>query len=1007
MYEPKKLEKKIMELWEKKGIMEKVLVLNKGKKKFYFHDGPPYATGQIHLGTAWNKSMKDLYMRFNRMRGKWVWCQPGYDTHGTPIENKIEKEMDFKDKKDIEKFGIDNFNKKCREFATKNIEKQNQQYINLGVWMDWKNPYITLNKEFIEGCWFTFKEAFDKGFLYKGVYPVHACPHCGTAVAYNEIEYTKIKDKSQYVKFKVKGENKFLIIWTTTAWTLPGNMGIMVHPDFEYAEVEVDMSAREEDKRNKEPSAQKSKETWIVAKELVEKLEKIFEKKLKIKKVFKGKKLEGMKYEHPLAVKMKLPKMDNVHRVVLSEKFVNLESGTGLVHTAPGHGKEDFEVGEENGLPAFCPVGLDGKLSKETGKYSGKEARLVDTEIREDLEEGGNLVATEMTEHDYPICWRCKTPLLQIVVPQWFFGVTKIRDKLLKENEKVKWVPENAGKRFKDWLENLGDWPISRQRFWGIPLPIWICDKCEGKKVVGSLKELGIKMDDLHRPYIDEVTFKCKCGGKMFRVKDVSDVWFDSGCSSWACLGYPSNKELFKKLWPSDFILEGSDQFRGWYNSQMLAGVMTFGKCPYTNVVVHGMVLGLDKREMHKSLGNFITPEEIIEKYGRDIFRYYLLKLDNGTNPAFSWEDVETGKKSLNFLHNIVNYYETYGKKGKEGKLNAEDKWILSRMNNLIIEVEKDMGEFVHYKALQKIEKFLVDDFSRFYLKLARGRDTSFVVGYCLERLVKIIAGFCPFITEEIYQKLFKEKESVHMESWSKADKKRIDGKLEEKMEIVQKIIEAGNALRLENKIKLKYVLPALIVSGGKDIKKAVDELKEVLLKMGNVKEVKFAKLKEGEVEIKLNYKVAGVKFGKDVKEIAKLLEKLKKVSDKIKIGKFILEKEDVVVRESGGEGKSFGMGRVNLDLNITDELREEWLVRELIRAVQSKRKEMGLEVKDKVKLFLDKKFSKHKKIIEEATNSRMERLRSAEEEHQKGKEGGELGSVEFEGKKYSFGIKK
>lgn len=999
-YNPKEIEEKVLNFWKENRIRQKAVSLNREKKKFFFHDGPPYATGSIHIGTGWNKSLKDMYLRFFRMNGFFTWCQPGYDTHGTPIETKVEKVLGFKTKKDILEFGIEKFNKECRRFATEHIESMSRQFESLiAAWMDWEHPYITLENYFIEGCWFTFKKAYEKGFLYKGIYPVHVCPHCATAVAYNEIEHTNLSDTGIYVKFPVEGDKgKFFIIYTTTPWTLPGNAGIMVNPDFDYTETKAD------------------DEIWIIARDVVEKLGKKFGKEMKIMRTIKGSNLEGMKYKNPLSRNLNI-QIKNAYRVILSQRYVHLEEGTGLVHTAPGHGREDYDAGTKAGLPVFCPVELDGTLKKECGKYAGKKAREVDREIINDLEETGFLAHKESITHEYPICWRCKSPLLQMSVPQWFFRITSIRDKLLKENENVNWYPANGKKRFEDWLNNLGDWPISRQRFWGIPLPIWECKKCSEIKVIGSMKELPVQLKDLHRPFIDEIVLKCKCGGGMKRVEDVSDVWFDSGCSSWASLNYPEKKELFEKLWPPDLEIEGSDMFRGWWNSQMLAGVMTFGKVPFKNVLVHGMVYGIDKREMHKSLGNFITPEEVIEKYGKDSMRFYLLKSDNGNSLFLNWDDLDSAKKFLNTLYNTVNFFETCCSKNEKlpkTKLSVEDEWIISRTNTLTKEVGNDMKNFVHFKGLAKIEDFVLNNFSRFYIKLARERiekeneTISAVISYVLERTTRMLAPFCPFLTERIYQNLFRKKEeSVHLCTWPKSDEKLIDKKLEDGMEIVKKIVEASNSIRQDNAIRLKYPLYSLTVSGSEKVLEAVKNLKAIIEKMANVKEVKLGKEEIG-YEVKVNFAVAGKAIGKDVKKLEGALKEmdaseLKKIFDKkqeTKINGIAVKRDFLIFREKAAENKfskQMEGGKVELDAKADEKLKKEWLLRELVRAVQEKRKDIGLKVGDRISLYLSLEFKEFGKQIESETGSRIAF----------GNIKGLAFEFEFEGKKYGFGIEK
>ncbi|MEM0360814.1 MAG: class I tRNA ligase family protein, partial [Candidatus Diapherotrites archaeon] len=452
-------EAKIQDFWKKNKIMDKARAQSSKKKKpFYFMDGPPYATGHIHMGTALNKILKDVAMRSRRMLGYNVFDRPGYDTHGLPIENRVEKELGLKDKREIEALGVEKFVEECRSFATKYIGTMNSEFENLGVWMDWNDPYITLENEYIEAIWWAFKKAEEKGLLYLGQYPVHVCPHCGTAVAYNEIEYTKQTDTSVYVKFPLKDKkSEFLVVWTTTPWTLPGNTGVMVNPDFEYSFVKLSNG-----------------ETWIIAKEKVQGLMDAIEAGFTIERTVKGKELEGLQYENPLSKHLKLPKMDGAYRVILSQRYVNLEEGTGLVHTAPGHGKEDFEEGSRQGLPAISPVEINGLMTEEAGKYAGKKARIVDEEIISDLEAEGALVFKHPYTHDYPVCWRCNSPLLMLSTPQWFFSIKKIQGKLLEENKKVQWIPPWMQARMQNWLESLGDWPVSRKRYWGTPLPIWV-----------------------------------------------------------------------------------------------------------------------------------------------------------------------------------------------------------------------------------------------------------------------------------------------------------------------------------------------------------------------------------------------------------------------------------------------------------------------------------------------------------------------------------------------------
>ncbi|HDJ96445.1 MAG TPA: isoleucine--tRNA ligase, partial [Candidatus Aenigmarchaeota archaeon] len=635
--------------------------------------------------------------------------------------------------------------------------------------------------------------------------------NCETALAYNEIEYKRVTDPAIYVKFRIKGKgNQFLVVFTTTPWTIPSNTGVMVKPSGDYAFVKV------------------KDEILIIAKNLVEDVMNTAGiGEYKIIKTVKGKDLEGLEYEHPLADIFTFQKnLKNAHRVVLSEQFVTLDEGTGLVHTAPGHGQEDYKVGLEYGLPDPSPVNMDGTYTKECGKFSGMYVKEADPLIIEELRKRGLLLHEGRINHEYPHCWRCKSPLLLISVPQWFFRVTAMREKLLEENEKVNWVPKWAGERFKNWLESLGDWPISRQRYWGIPLPIWVCGSCGEITVIGSTKEieeLGGKIPkDLHKPEIDEVKLKCKkCGGVMHRVPDVLDVWFDSGVCSWASLGYPKRKDLFKLWWPADLNIEGPDQIRGWWNSQLITSVITFGKAPFKNILFHGFVLDAHGIKMSKSLGNIIAPEDVISKYGRDVLRFYLLSKPPWDDFYFNMEEVKEVARSFNIIWNTFIFIKTYVTEFEEvRKLEVEDRWILSRLNSLVKEYRKYMKDFQPHKAVQALTDFIINDFSRFYIKLVRDRVWVLYKGedkksafYTLvrvaENVVRLLSPVCPFISERVYQEVLKPlvggEESVHMLELPKVEIEMINKKLEMHMELLKEISEACLAARQKAKLKLRW----------------------------------------------------------------------------------------------------------------------------------------------------------------------------------------------------------
>ena len=850
-------------------------------------DGPPYATGKIHMGTALNKILKDIAMRSQRLQGKDVFDRPGYDTHGVPIEIQVEKEIGSKSKKDIEKFGVKNFVERCKEYATKYIGVMNEQFMNLGVWMDWENPYLTLDDSYMESIWAAFKEADKKGLLYLGQYPAHICTRCGTTVAFNEIEYGKQKDTSVFVKFPLKDKkNSFLIIWTTTPWTLPANTGVMVNPEVVYQEVELSNG-----------------EKWILAKDLAAKIMGMLGIGFTLKNEFKGKEMNGWKYENPLSKYLNL-KIKKGYMVVLSARYVTTEDGTGLVHCAPGHGKEDFEVGRENGLDMPSPVGLDGNLTNEAGKYAGKKAREVDREIIADLEKDGCLVYKLEYEHDYPLCWRDKTPLLMVSRPQWFFKISEIQKKILKENEEVNWNPRYMKMRMKAWLEGVGDWPVSRQRYWGTPLPIWHDQESGERIVVGSLEELkklsGKSKINLHKPEIDEITIKSKSGKILRRVPEVLDVWFDSGVSSWAALEYPKEKEKLKRYWPADLNIEGTDQFRGWWNSQMILSEITFGKKPFENIIVHGMILDLGKSKMSKSLGNIISPEEVIGKYGRDYLRYYFAKTSRGEDFSYDEREFNEIRKFFTILINVHNYTKQLERK-KSSKA-AEDDWLNSKFNSLINEVIDDYNNFRFPDAIQKLGSFLMNDLSRTYIQITRERsdETSDLLMGIFIDFIKLLSPICPFMCESFWSQLkgasLVKEDSIFLAEPPRSAEKKIDKKLENEFSAALLIIEKGLAERDKEKIGLRWPLTKAIIYCDAKID---DKIAEIIARQLNVRKVEIKK------------------------------------SDKER--------------------------RVELDTKMTPELEAEGFTRELARKIQEYSKKAGLKKQDKIDLaiYSDDKLSK------------------------------------------------
>ncbi|MEM4699349.1 MAG: isoleucine--tRNA ligase [Candidatus Nezhaarchaeales archaeon] len=918
-FDPRSYEREVLDWWWNE-VYPKAKKEREGGPKFYFLDGPPYVTNPIHVGTAWNKIIKDSILRYKRMRGFLVRDQPGYDMHGLPIEVMVERRLGLASKREIEeKLGIARFVEECRSYALENLEVLTEQFKNLGIWMDWARPYRTIDNEYIESIWQVVKKAFERGLLERGTRVVHWCPRCSTVLAGYEVteEYRDVESPSIYVKFPLEGRNhEYILIWTTTPWTLPANVAVMVNPDFNYVKVRV------------------GDEYYILAEARCEQVLNEVGLKYEVVEKFPGHKLKGLRYIPPLADEVpkqrKLMEERKAHMVVLSKEYVTLAEGTGCVHVAPGHGEEDFEVGVANALPVLSPVDERGMFTEEAGKYAGKRVFEANEEIIADLISKGLLLHRDVIIHRYPHCWRCKSPLILRASLQWFIRVAAIKDVLLKENDKVRWVPEWAGRRFRSWLEGAKDWVISRQRYWGAPLPIWVCQECRNFIVISSIKELR-KLAvtpipdrlDLHRPWIDEIKLRCKCGGMMARVPDVLDVWMDSGVASWACLGYPGTDEEFNEWWPADLVLEGHDQTRGWFYTLLVTSVVVFNKAPYRNVLVHGFSLDEQGRAMHKSLGNIIYPEEVIEKYGRDALRWYELGCTTWEDLHFSMKDVEKSFRELNIIWNTLYFASLYMNldgfnpfrvniEDIKDSLAVEDRWLLSRTQRTIERVTSAMENLAIHEAVRAAASFILDDVSRWYLRLVRRRtwidkaDLSKLAAYytlyhALYAFVRLVAPFIPFLAEKAYQHIFRPTSpsmpiSVHLCPWPEPDPSLIDERLERLMNYARSLFDASNSLRQAVKIKLRRPLRrAIIVYRDSELRDCVKELRHIILELLNVKEVEL------------------------------MTEEPKHT-------------EGLVKAEVNG-------GTLLLDLGVTEELLDEGLAREVVRRLQEMRKELDLPV--------------------------------------------------------------
>ncbi|MDD5178049.1 MAG: isoleucine--tRNA ligase [Candidatus Nanoarchaeia archaeon] len=901
MYDHKNVEETILKYWQSNQIYEKLKKKLKGKRKFYFLDGPPYTSGKLHIGHAWNYALKDQILRYKRMNNFDVWDRAGYDMHGLPTENKVQKQLKFKDKKQIEEYGIDKFIKECRKFATENMKVMNTDQKRFGAWLDFDNAYQPIKNEYMESEWWLIKQAYEKKRLYKGNKVMTWCHSCETGLAKHELEYKEVEDDSIFVKFKIEdSENEFLIIWTTTPWTIAFNLGIMVNPELEYVKVKV------------------KDEIWVLAKGLANIIIRNFtdEKDLNIIEEFRGDKLKGTHYVHPFYGELKkhyddLKKQSkNVFSVVLSEQYVDLSAGTGLVHMAPGCGPEDFEVGKENNIPAFNNLDEQGNYPNTMGIFSGLNAKKDNHKFTEALEKKGVLIATTKVPHEYPHCWRCKNPVIFKLTDQWFFRIEDLVPKMIEDNKKIKWVPEESSLRYENWIKNLKDNAITRQRYWGTPAPIWICDKCKDIHVVGSLKELkglaGKIPEDIHKPWIDEVTFKCKkCSGQMKRIPDILDVWIDSGVASWACINYPDTEELFKKLWPADLVLEGTEQTRLWFYMLNLVSRMMFNKSCYKNAYTHGMLRDVEGVKMSKSLGNIISPYDIVEQYGVDTLRYYTTSNAAGIDMNYTKEEINLKFRNLSILINTVNYLLGYSPEDlptkKISKLSIEDTFMVSRTNSILKRITDAMENYELDKSPVLVEELYLD-LSRIYIKLTRERSDSIevlkTIYDSLMVILKVFSITAPFITEHLYLKL-KEKfnlkeESIHHFEWPKYNNKLIDEKLEESFIYMSEIIQEILSQREKAQIGVRWPLPLVeITSIQKEILDSVKLTKDLILTQTNIKELKLERKEtptrfEIKLETKMDKSLEQEGFRRELTRRVQELRKKNKLVKENKIELFI-----------------------------------------------------------------------------------------------------------------------
>lgn len=979
-------EKSIVEFWKKNDIFEKSIEHRDGCERFTFYDGPPTANGKPHIGHVLTRAIKDLIPRYRTMKGYKVLRKAGWDTHGLPVELEVEKALGISGKPEIEKFGIEDFIKKCKASVFTYQSEWEEMSDRVGFWADMENPYVTYHNDYIESVWWALRQIWDKGLLYKGHKIMPYCPRCGTSLSSHEVAqgYKDVKENSLIAKFKVLGkDNEYILAWTTTPWTLPSNLALCVNPHEKYVRFTI-----EGDENNT---------IYIMAEALIK---SVFgeDAKANILNEYTGEELKGTEYE-PL---YSFVKPDKKAYYVIADDYVTMEDGTGVVHTAPAFGEDDARVCKANGLPFINLVDHQGNFVKETGEWAGTFVKDADKLVIRDLKERNLCFAVIPFEHSYPFCWRCDTPLLYYACDTWFIEMTKVRDRLLANNETVNWMPDNIKHgRFGNFLENIIDWGLSRTRYWGTPLPIWECE-CGHRHVVGSiaeLKEMGINCPDdieLHKPYVDNIKLRCeKCGGEMKRVPEVIDCWFDSGSMPFAQLHYPfENKEAFEQNFPADFISEAIDQTRGWFYTLMAISTLLFDKSPYKNVVVLGHVQDEKGIKMSKHKGNVIAPMDILNDQGSDAVRWYFYSNSAPWLPnRFSAKNVsEAQRKFLGTLWNTYCFYVLYANIDEfdptkynfdDLNLTVMDKWILSKLNNVVKTVDDYLNEYKITEATRAMNEF-VDELSNWYVRRSRSRfwaselTDDKVCAYMtlytvLVEFAKVSAPFIPFMTEEIYQNLVRSVdenalESIHMCDFPKYDEKYNFAEIEQEMDAIRKVVILGRAARNEANIKNRQPLSKLFIQTDNKINA---DYVNIILEELNIKDVELTKDASGFISynFKPQMRTMGPKYGKlmrpifdeiakmDGAEVMETLNSDKPLCLNVQGTDVEVFKDDVLIdtqQKDGFVSASDAGFTVVLDTNLTDELIEEGFVREIISKIQTMRKDSGFEVTDRISVVFD-----------------------------------------------------
>ena len=983
-------EKEVEKFWKDNKIFEKSMDSRKEGETYTFYDGPPTANGKPHIGHVLTRVIKDMIPRYRTMKGYMVPRKAGWDTHGLPVELEVEKKLGLDGKEQIEEYGMEPFIQQCKESVWKYKGMWEDFSSTVGFWADMEHPYVTYDNNFIESEWWALKEIWEKGLLYKGFKIVPYCPRCGTPLSAQEVSqgYKTVKERSAIVRFKVVGEDAYFLAWTTTPWTLPSNVALCVNPDEIYCKVKAADGY-----------------TYYMAEALLDKvlgkLAKDDEPAYEILEKYKGTDLERREYEPLFACTGEAAaKQHKKAHFVTCDNYVTMSDGTGIVHIAPAFGEDDSRVGREYDLPFVQFVDGQGNMTKET-PYAGVFVKKADPMVLTDLDKEGKLFDAPKFEHDYPHCWRCDTPLIYYARESWFIKMTAVKDDLIRNNNTINWIPESIGKgRFGDWLENVQDWGISRNRYWGTPLNIWQCE-CGHMESVGSRQDLYEKSGDeraktieLHRPYIDDITMKCPdCGKTMHRVPEVIDCWFDSGAMPFAQHHYPfENKDLFEQQFPADFISEAVDQTRGWFYSLLAESTLLFNKAPYKNVIVLGHVQDENGQKMSKSKGNAVDPFDALNKYGADAIRWYFYINSAPWLPnRFHGKAVVEGqRKFMSTLWNTYAFFVLYANIDNfdatkytlnYDKLPVMDKWLLSKLNTMVKTVDADLDSYKIPEAARALQEF-VDDMSNWYVRRSRerfwakGMEQDKINAYmtlytALVTVAKAAAPMIPFMTEDIYQNLVRSidadaPESIHLCDYPEVNEAWIDKDLEANMEELLEIVVLGRACRNTANIKNRQPIGTMYVKA----EKAMDKFyTDIIADELNVKEVKFADDVESFISysFKPQLRTVGPKYGKLLNGIRTALSEIdgtaamKELRDNgvlvldIAGNRVELAEEDLLIETAQSEGyvtETDGETSVVLDTNLTPELIQEGFVREIISKIQTMRKEAGFEVMDKIIVY-------------------------------------------------------